>query len=296
MAELIFDELIEENFTSRGNGVFELNGARDYRFAFSSTKRANGDPAEAGDLFPCTFAAAPNIVMSTIAVYTPGSPALLDATGGPYYKTSALGGGLPDFGTKDGIVGLSLNAALLFVKDLAGGIANPGAMRVTAIPPTLKAFKAFAAAVNGEGVAAQCGTNNDNWSQDFLGGLIGADADETDAADEEDIFASATAGLKLVRRSIKAWRTVRNKPIDAGQILAVLTADKPNALYGVHVQDRTTKTSYAAGEFRGDAATVVPVRAFESGGLEFDISGTSIRVRNTTGGAINVDYTRGRIA
>jgi hypothetical protein len=294
---VIFDELIEENFTSLGNGVLRLDGAREFRKAFADAKRADGSAVQPNDQFPVTAVASPSIMTTAIGVYTPGAPATLDISSGPFYQSSAVGGGLPDFGAKTGIVGNVLPAPLFLFKNLSGLIENPEAIRQSLLTATMKTFKDSAILVANEAVAAQSGGNTASFAEDFLGGLVAAVTGEADPADEEDIFATATGGIKGLRRSVKAWRTYRNRPVLAGGFVTVLTASADNGLYGVHVQDRATKANYCAGCFRGDAANVVPVDVIEAtAALRFDTVGNTVRAWNTTGAQIDIDYTPGRIA
>ncbi len=298
MAELIFDELIEQPFTSRGDGTFELGTPPAFRFPFSSALRADGvTTAQADDLFPVTLTAAPNLIISCIASFTPGSPALLTINESYIYKTSDVGGGVPAFGTKTGLAKLTLNAALLFVQDLSGGIANPAALRNVVIPPTLQTFKAAAALTNNQAIMAQCGVGDSGtFAEDYLGGVIAAATGISDSADEEDIFATATSGIKAIRRSIKAWRTIRNKAVPGTNLYQILEADKPNALYGIHVQDRATKTACAELIVRGHASAPEPIDGYQRGDLQWDVTDTWVGIRNLGGSSINIDITPGRIA
>lgn len=297
MPELIIDELVEESFKSRGGGVFELTGARPYRFAFSSAQRLDGLPPQANDIFPCTFVSEPNLIIACVAVYTPGAPALLTIDTGYIFKTSAIGGGVPDFGTKTGVVKLTVNARVIQMKTLAGDVFDAASFRKTLLPQTLRALTLSGALTGDDAVIGQSATPGAlTFTEDFLGGVFAPVTGEADAPDDEDILATATGGRKLIRRSQKVWLTRREKAVAAGATLSVLTANKPNATYGVVVQDRTDKANYAALEVRGGAATAVPVKSWEKAMLEFDVVGPDVLVRNRKGVSVSIDITRGRIA
>ncbi|MEM9014090.1 MAG: hypothetical protein AAGB02_03180 [Pseudomonadota bacterium] len=291
MPELIYDERCEESFVSLGNGVFELTGATELKFAFSTATRRDGSPVITDDEFSVCFINQLGSILTSRAVYTAGSPSLLTVNDARIYKTSEPGGAAPNFGGTTGLVFHCWTGADVVKRDINGNLESPEVVRNVVAPAALGLFQGESGTLNNEGVAAQGVADEDDW----LAGIWGADEDETESDDGENVLTSLTPGIALSRRSIKAWRTIRNRTIDAGGVLPILTADKPLATYGAFVVDRGNPDNYVEFRVQGDPASPKFLARAQRGALKAEIVGTGVRILNKSLSPIVVDFTPGRI-
>lgn len=288
MPEFVMDELTRETCTFVSPTVLNLTGAVALHTRFRDMKRRDGSPAQSGDTTSVAAVQLPAGRALVKATLTLGAQDQLTLDTGEIYKSTA-GAGLPGFSSAGAPGEVYVAAPVQFFQtfDDQGNLLRPDLFRRSAFPAKVVAdFLAELGTVDREAVAA-LGVGA---SFDALAGLFAMDLASSETADGEDVFVndhSATGRVKRV--PFKPWPTRRGDNIVLGGALTLFAAATPGRVWRVLAWD-ATRTHVASALVIGDAAAPVLIKQFEVGLIAFELAGTSINIRNNTGGAITLSH------
>lgn len=282
------DELVRESGTFTSATVIRLGGAAGNHIRFRDAKRRDGSAVQSGDRTNVTvFQAGVGFAICS-AQLTLGADDTLTLDASKVRQTSA-GSGLPTFSSSGAAADVFISDAIdLSVGfDENGAIIEPDLFRKAIVKDKIVAgFLSENGTVDGEGVVG-LGTSA---SFDDLAGVFAYDADYAVAEDGEDVFENDFTSTGRVRRlSLKPWPTKRGDALAAGNLLALLTASTADRIWLVIVE-ANGGAHRAAAIVTGHASDPQVDVIHEFGSLAFELSGTSLGVRNNSGGSLTIRH------
>ena len=298
------DEAVRESMQPAGGAVFNLLGPVAGRQAFSQAKRFDGTAVQTGDKTCVTVVQNISGVIVravSIATLTLGGSNLLTLNSTPhpagsmYFSTA--GASFPGFNTLDvGEVFITTAVPLLAQFDDTGQLLNPFNYRKTIAPDDLATFLAEIGVQDNEAVIALQRVGN---AFTRLGGLFAQNHASTGTADNIDKFVNPNTGQGRVDRvPLKVVPTSRGNTIGAGGVLDILDASDPLGQWFITAWRETVSATRLQGAVLGDAADPKIFGVIESEAppnLEFQLSGTTVRLRNASGTQGNFSYTIERV-
>ena len=284
------DELCREACTFLSATTLRLDGAPAYFTTFRSALRRDGTPVQSGDTTSIGVAQAPGnraIVKATLTLGAQDT-LTLSTNAADLYKSTA-GAGLPAFSPAGAAGDVYCSAPVDFFQtfDDAGNLLRPELFRNNAFPEKVvldflsELGTLHREAVFAQGVAA---------AEDGLAGLFAMDTLSSSAEDGEDVFENdhTTTG-RVKRLSTKPWPTKRGDNIGSGNALDLFSAAAAGRRWLAAAWDATGAHS-AIAFVLGHATDPYVDVIREDGAIAFELSGTTIRIRNNTGGAATISH------
>lgn len=287
----VIDEITREACDFASATTLNLTGELLYHKRFRDMFRRDGTPVQSGDTTSVGVAQANAGRAICRATLILGAQDQLVLDAGKVYKSTA-GASLPAFSPVGAAGEVYCAAPVDFFQmfDDAGNLLNPDLIRAATYPEKIVAdFLSELGTVDKEAVLA-LGVNA---AFDTLAGFFAMDTSSplaSAAADGEDIFQNDHTATGRVRRlSLKPWPTKRGDNIATGNALTLFAASTAGRLHLVLAWD-ATGAHYAMAMVLGHATDPILVPIFEFGSIGFEVAGTSINLRNNSGGAITVSH------
>jgi hypothetical protein len=294
------DEAVRETVQPAGGAVFNLLGPVDGRQDFASAKRKDGTPVQTGDRCPVGLVqkvAGVTERVVAIATLTLGGANILTLntvaypSGKMYFSTA--GGAFPTFDVNSTGEAFITNAIPLTPGfDDDGNLEDPFNFRKTLTPADIATFLAEIGLSDNEAIVA-LGRSGAGFNG--IGGLFAQNDASTGTDDNVDKFTNPNSGQgKVDRVPIKVSPTLRGNTIGAGGVLSIASvipwfdASDPTAEYFINAWDEADAQTRLQSYWMGHATTPQPFLVHESAEpalLEFDLIGTDVRIKNTTGGS-----------
>lgn len=288
------DELARETCTFLSATTLKLNGAySEFYVRFRSCKRRDGTAVQSGDT--CIVGVAQTGVGRAVcrAALTLGADDTLTLDNS-LIKQSTAGSGLPGF-SSSGAVGEVYIASTAddAAFDDAGNLLRPDLFRLSQFKRTIEGAGGFIGelgTVDNEAVLALGKASASD--PDYLGGPVWYDAQSSETPDGLDVWQNLnTSTGRILRLPIKLARTKRGDALASGNLLTLHNFSTAGLRWLVDVFDATA-AHRATALVLGHASDPQVDVLCEMGALPFELSGTSLGVRNNSGGALTVAHAK----
>lgn len=285
----IVENRVRENALANGLNSFQLQGAVSGRQRFRESDRPGGGTAQSGDTFwyVCVQDPLYEIGLGTLTLGTP------DTLSRDTVLESSNADSAVSFNNASATVFSAIPSQHLFYTDPSGAIGDPSPLRAATFRDLAATLKAELGLEDNELAFIAGGTAEG----DGLGGLFRWDNADVTAADEIDKLVNVNTGTGRHNRvPIKVAPTSRGNVIASGGTLEVVPAGTLGAKWFVEAHSEGDSDDQLSGYIIGDAAAPAARGIDSTGDLDFDISGTSVRIINNSGGNLTVGYTVERIS
>ena len=284
------DELVRESCQFLTATTGRLTGAVANYTRFRDAKRRDGTAIATGDTAIVNIIQSPagRAICKATLTFGAEDTFALDGTA-PHLKKSTAGAGLPGFSAAGqpgeiAIVSFAEEVAL----DGDGNLQSPDKFRKSILKPFIMGGSGFTqevGSVDDEGVFALALSAQ----LDGLGGPVMFDADASDAQDSLDVWGTGTG--RYLRPDTVLARTRRPAAVANGDALAVVPASVAGRAWLVHAFD-TTGVHRATAIVHGHASDPQVDVLFEFGALVWEVSSTTVSVRNQSGASLTLRFLR----
>lgn len=279
----IVENRVRENATANGLAALQLQGAVSGRQRFREAERPGGGTAQSGDTFwyICVQDPLYEIGLGTLTLGTP------DTLARTVVLESSNSDAAVSFNNASATVFSNIPAQHLLYTDPSGAIGDPTPFRATVIKQLIANLKAETGIDDNEfAFVGGLGTEDED------AGLFRAETGYGGAFDNIDVHQNDNVATTAHRRvGIKIAPTTRGISLASAGTRDLKIANTLGRKWWIEVHSEGSKAHQLSGLVVGDASAPDVLEIDQTGDLAFDVSGTTVRVRNDNASPLTIGYT-----